>query len=190
LSEQAQAFLDDGPPPIAFTPGTANRESGRFFQTAVDVCQMLGRRGVLLTKFPEQLPTALPPTMVALSFEPLRTLLPRCAAFVHHGGIGSSSQGLAAGVPQLVRPLAFDQPDNAARLERLGVAEVLGPRAFTTQRASAALERLLTDMAVAERCTELAARCDGGAARRAACDVLESLLAGQQSIARATDLKP
>jgi len=46
--------------------------------------------------------------------------LPHCAAIVHHGGIGTTSQALAAGIPQLIRPMAFDQFDNANRIEKLG----------------------------------------------------------------------
>jgi rhamnosyltransferase subunit B len=38
---------------------------------------------------------------------------------VHHGGVGTTSQALAAGIPQVIRPMAFDQFDNAARIERL-----------------------------------------------------------------------
>ena len=37
------------------------------------------------------------------------------AGLVHHGGIGTSAQALAAGIPQLLMPQAHDQPDNAAR---------------------------------------------------------------------------
>ena len=52
------------------------------------------------------------------------------AALVHHGGIGSSAQALAAGVPQLVMPMAYDQLDNATRLKRLKVGDWLMPRTF------------------------------------------------------------
>lgn len=175
LSEPAESFLEAGPPPVVFTPGTANRQAAGFFLAAVDACERMGRRGVLLSKFQENLPHGLPPSVVGLTFEPLSELLPRAAAFVHHGGVGSCSQGLAAGVPHLVRPLAFDQHDNAARLVRLGVAEELYPRRFTGARAAAALGRLLEDPRVRENAGDVAARMDGRRARGAACDVLEEL---------------
>jgi rhamnosyltransferase subunit B len=50
----------------------------------------------------------------------MSTLLPRSAALVHHGGIGTAAQALAAGIPQLVVPFAYDQFDNAERLRHLG----------------------------------------------------------------------
>ncbi|TWT76079.1 MurG-like transferase [Posidoniimonas polymericola] len=188
LSDACQAFLDAGEPPIAFTPGTANRQGERFFADAVDACVRLGRRGVLLTKFAEQLPADLPDVVRRFEFEPLSQLLPRCAAFVHHGGIGSSSQGLAAGVPQLIRPLAFDQHDNAERLRRLGVAEELSPRRFAGQSAAEALGRLIGSAAVGASCRRYAEQCDGRAARDRACDLLEGLLAADAD--RPPTIKP
>jgi UDP:flavonoid glycosyltransferase YjiC (YdhE family) len=175
LPDDCEQFLAASEPPIVFTPGTANLQAAEFFATAVEVCRRLDRRGLLLTKFTEQVPAELPDSMAHFSFVPLTRLLPRVAAFVHHGGIGSSSQGLAAGVPQLIRPLAFDQFDNAARLRRLGVAEELRPKQFTVERASAALERLLNSQTVVQRCEEFAAQCDGPASIGRACDLLESL---------------
>ena len=62
-------------------------------------------------------------------YAPFSALMPRLRALVHHGGIGTSAQALAAGIPQLVVPFAHDQFDNAARLRRLGVADTLRPAA-------------------------------------------------------------
>jgi UDP:flavonoid glycosyltransferase YjiC (YdhE family) len=130
---------------------------------------------VLLTKFAEQVPFELPDTVRHFEFVPLSRLLPRAAAFVHHGGVGSSSQGLAAGVPQLLRPLAFDQFDNASRLCRLGVAEQLPPVQFSVDRASAALHRLTTSESTRQSCRQLAERCDGAASIARACELLEAM---------------
>lgn len=77
---------------------------------------------------------------------------------VSHGGIGTVSQGLAAGVPQLIMPMAFDQPDNLARLRRLGVAAGLSPRRFTAGRVAARLATLLDDPAVRVAADECATR--------------------------------
>jgi len=74
---------------------------------------------------------------------------------VHHGGIGTLSQGFSAGVPQLVLPWAHDQPDNARRLERLGCGTFLTPRRFTAERVAAALQRLLGDADVRAACVRV-----------------------------------
>src|SRR5205823_14931335 len=88
---------------------------------AVAACERLGVRGLLLTKYPHQLPPRLPPTVRYCPFAPFRRLLPLCGAVVHHGGIGTTAAALSAGIPQLILPLAWDQPDNAERVRRLGV---------------------------------------------------------------------
>ncbi len=173
LPEEVEKFLGEGDAPIVFTPGSANRAGEAFFVAAAEACQRLGRRGLLLTKYPEQLPGDLPPTVRHFGFVPLSQLLPRAAAFVHHGGIGSSSQGLAAGVPQLIQPMAFDQYDNALRLRRLGVAEEIAPKRFRGATVAASLGRLLSDEHIAERVAGLSGRCDGGAALTKACECLE-----------------
>ncbi|TWT86271.1 MurG-like transferase [Pseudobythopirellula maris] len=173
LDAGLEAFLQAGDAPIVFTPGTANRAGRAFFAAALDACRRLGARGVLLTKYPEQLPDPLPDYAHWASLAPLGPLLSRSAAFVHHGGIGSSAQGLAAGAPQLIQPMAFDQLDNAHRLIELGVAEELLPRAFTGAAVAAALSRLLGSTDTARQCEDLAARCDSKAALDEACESLE-----------------
>jgi UDP:flavonoid glycosyltransferase YjiC (YdhE family) len=144
--------------PIVFTPGSANVFGHAFFAAAADACRRLGRPGLLLTRFPEQVPTALPPGVRHRDFLPFRWLLRRAAALVHHGGIGSTSQALAAGIPQLIMPLAFDQFDNAARAARLGVGTAIVPRRFTGPAVAQILDAMLADAGLRERCAALAAR--------------------------------
>lgn len=179
LSDELQEFLAAGSPPIAFSPGSANRFAQGFFAAALQACELLGRRGILLTKYDDQRPERLPPSVRHFGFVPLSKLLPRTAALVHHGGIGSCAQGLAAGVPQLVQPMSYDQFDNSRRLVSLGVAEEVSVRQFTGRRVAAALARLLDSRTVASRCRELAGRCDGPAALATACDALEQLASTQ-----------
>ena len=109
------------------------------------------------------------------SYAPLSRLLPRCAALVHHGGIGTLAQALAAGVPQLTMPMGFDQPDNAARLVRLGVAGWVTPARFTGERVATELQRLITDPQVAAACSRWANALKNSSAIERACDLLEEL---------------
>jgi UDP:flavonoid glycosyltransferase YjiC (YdhE family) len=175
LSGELRGFLTAGPPPIAFSPGSANRKAEHFFVAAVDACRRLGRRGILLTKYDQQLPSILPETVRYFGFVPLSKLLPSTAALVHHGGIGTCAQGLSAGVPQLVQPMSYDQFDNSRRLVRLGVAREISSRQFRAPAVVSALASLLDSPSIAANCRELAARCNGPAALAAACDALERL---------------
>ncbi len=139
------AFLDAGPPPIVFSPGSANRQAAAFFAAATGAVAALGARAIFLTGYPEQLPPGLPDTILHRHYVPFSRVLPRAAVFVHHGGIGSTAQGLAAGIPQLMMPMGFDQPDNALRTERLGAGRWLSPRRFTATRVAGVLASLRDD---------------------------------------------
>jgi UDP:flavonoid glycosyltransferase YjiC (YdhE family) len=170
LAPDLDAFLAAGSPPIAFTPGSANQHGRSFFEAAIDACVRLGRRGLLLTRHPEQVPTDLPDGIRHVVYAPFSRLLPRVAALAHHGGIGTSSQGMAAGVPQLVMPLGHDQFDNAARMGRLGVARTLVPRRFRGPVVASALRTLLDSPAIAANCRTVAGlvQRDSGSLERAA----------------------
>jgi rhamnosyltransferase subunit B len=177
LSAQAMDFLRAGSPPIVFTPGSAMRHGKSFFQTAVDACQLLGRRGILLTRYPEQLPASLPESVRDFEFLPMSGLLPHCAAIVHHGGIGTTAQGFAAGIPQLIMPMAFDQPDNAARAVRLGVARAISPRAFRPAAVARLLAELLERPESMENCRRGAQRTADPRRLDAACEAICRLVA-------------
>jgi UDP:flavonoid glycosyltransferase YjiC (YdhE family) len=151
-----QAFLDQGPPPIGFTAGTANAVSHDFFAVSAAACERLGCRGVLLTHDARQLPDRLPLGVLHVPYAPFGTLLPQLAAFVHHGGIGTTSQALRAGVPQLVRPMGYDQFDNAFHIQRLGAGHRLLPRTYRVANVTHALQALLNDATVRKRCRAIA----------------------------------
>jgi UDP:flavonoid glycosyltransferase YjiC (YdhE family) len=130
---------------------------------------------MLMTKYPEQLPSRLPPNVTRYGIVPFSLLLPRAAAMVPNGGICTCAQGLASGLPQLVMPMAYDQLDNGLRLKRLGVGAVVPRKKFKPKAVINAIEPLLNSAEVARRCRELAARCDGPAALNVACERLEQL---------------
>lgn len=167
-------FIEEGPSPLVFTPGSANVFGGDFFQAAADACRRLGHRGLLLTRFPEQVPATLPDGVRHVDFVPFRWLLTRSAMLVHHGGIGSMSQALAAGVPQVIMPMGFDQLDNAARVERLGVGKSLARKRFRGAALAETISGLLADPAMANRCRGMAGRLADADGLERACDEIEA----------------
>ena len=155
-------FLDAGQPPLVFTPGSANRFGHRFFQESVAATQRLGGRAILLSRFGEQFPPGLPDFVLAKDYVPLKTLLPRCAALAHHGGVGTTAQAMLAGIPQLIMALAHDQYDNGARIERLGIGSWLPSRKYSARRVARMLAWALGEEVVqraAERARSM--RTDG-----------------------------
>ena len=174
LPPELDAWLDAGDRPVVFAAGTANRQAARFFQAGADACRRLGRRGLLLSRFAGQIPDSLPPRVRHAEYAPFGSLLPRAAAIAHHGGIGTAAQALRAGCPQLVMPMAFDQPDNAVRLERLGVGRYLRPSRFTGLAAARELDALLGSDDTARACRAVAGRFDGIDPVARTCDLIEA----------------
>ena len=146
-----------------------------FFRISAEVCRVSGRRGLFLTQYPEQLPARLPNGVRHFNYIPFSTVLPRAAAFVHHGGIGTTGQAFAAGVPQIVVPLAHDQPDNAVRVRRLGVGDFLLPKDYKTSAVLKGLDRLLRSPAVKENCIRRASDVADSRSLEQACDLMEQL---------------
>jgi UDP:flavonoid glycosyltransferase YjiC (YdhE family) len=177
MADEVVGFLDAGEPPIVFTAGSAMRQAPEFFRMAVEACQALGHRGALITKYAEQLPPALPANVQHFEYVPFSRILPQAAAFVHHGGIGTTAQAFAAGVPQFVTPFNHDQPDNAERVRRLGAGRVTWASSLTSRKMIRQLGALLESKDVRERCRELAARIEGPRAVSETCDLIEAFAA-------------
>ncbi|WP_298433674.1 glycosyltransferase [uncultured Jannaschia sp.] len=135
-------WLDAGPAPLVVTLGSVAQRLGgeRFWAEAVALARRMGLRAVLL-RGEAEVPEG--PDILSLHYAPHAPLFPRAAAVLHHGGIGSTAEALRAGRPQLVVPVGGDQPDNAARLERMGVAVSIDAKRFRAARAAARLTDLL-----------------------------------------------
>lgn len=144
LLQQLDRFLGSGDPPIVFALGSsAVMLAGDFWDKAIEASLKLRRRAILLTGAP--LSRALPQSMKAFDYLPYSTVFSQAAAVVHQAGIGTLTQALAAGRPQLIVPFAFDQPDNARRAVGLGVGRPLPIRKVTTTSLVRELSALLAD---------------------------------------------
>ena len=87
---------------------------------------------------------------------------------------GIHVQAVCAGVPQLIRPLAFDQFDNARRAEGLGVARGISSSDFTPEKVAKALIEVGSSKTM-EACRDLARRMEGDSALADAAAVVEGL---------------
>ncbi len=181
LSPELSQFLDAGSPPIVFTLGSSVVHSaGNFYFESAKTAKKLGKRAVLLTGEDQRnVPqTLLSDNIVAFDYAPYSELFGRAVAIVHQGGIGTTAQALRAGRPMLVMPFSNDQPDNAARAERLGVARTIDRDSYTLERAAAELKHLLTDPSYAVRSAEVGQQIQAEDGVRAACDLIEARLQG------------
>ena len=175
LDPALDAFLDAGDPPIAVTFGSARLGSDRLYRAAVKACARLGRRCLVLSQQQLTPPPGFEDRVFFSRYAPLSEVLPRCAALVHHGGVGTVALALGAGTPQLIVPFGFDQFDHAARVERLGCGSWMRRVGFTAGRAARRLRSLIEDPAIAERCRRVAdVAATGHDALSRACDELEA----------------
>lgn len=157
LPEQVRQFLADGEPPVLITHGTSEPFKPEFFSASVEACRSLGRKALLVTKFEELVPADLPSCVKWFDYVPFASLLPHISAIIHHGGIGTLNQSLAAGVPQLVLGYGHDRPDNGMRIQRLGAGSYLPSVRWRSDVVTDALSRV-TSADVYERCRKLAQR--------------------------------
>jgi UDP:flavonoid glycosyltransferase YjiC (YdhE family) len=179
LSSKLYDFLERGPPPLVFTLGTsAVHDSSRFVQVAREAVRQLGARAIMVLDEPSGHGPEHPAVgdVMITGYVPYSRLFPRAKVIIHHGGIGTTAQALRSGRPQLVTPYFVDQPDNAARLERLGLARVIPHDRWTATRVIHGLKALAEDLKVEGRALAVAsdiAREDGvRAAMRIATEIV------------------
>lgn len=178
IAPELKNFLDDGPAPIVFTLGSsAVFVAEDFYRESALAARRLGRRAVLLLGDARNMPKEpLPEGVAAFEYAPYSQILPRAAAIVHQGGVGTTGQALRAGVPMLIIPFNHDQPDNAARVERLGVGRTLARKKYTAANAVRELDRLLSDESYAERAAAVGKIVQAEDGARAAADEIEKFV--------------
>ena len=178
------AFLEGGAAPVFVTFGTAMRHGADLYRATVAACAKLGLRCVVASPEPLDLPGGPGEGVLAIRSAPLARTLPRCAAIVHHGGVGTCAEAFAAGTPQIVVPLAFDQFDNADRVRRLGCGTSISRLTFGQIRAARALASVTSSGPIKARCAEVAGRFEGQDPVAAAADHIEAEFEDSQLRAR------
>ena len=76
----------------------------------------------------------------------------------------------------MIIPFSHDQPDNAARCVRLGVARTMSRDSYNAERAARELNSLLTDSNYKMKAREAKRIIDGENGVKTACDAIENIL--------------
>lgn len=177
MPEDLQTFLDAGEPPIVFTLGSAAVMDARdFFEESAKAARLLNRRAVLLYGIFNDAPKITDENIAAFDYAPYSQVFPRAACVVHQGGVGTTAQTLRAGVPHLIMPYSHDQPDNAARCERLGVARTIARDKYGRDAAAKQLRELLADLSYKAKAVEARKIVEAEHGTRVACDAIEQIL--------------
>ncbi|HKO89781.1 MAG TPA: glycosyltransferase [Polyangiaceae bacterium] len=164
-------FLERVRPPLVFTPGTSVGETEAFFEAAASCCAQLGLPGIFLSPFLRRRDFG--PSIAHFEHIELQCLLRHAALLVHHGGIGTAARALEAGIPQVISPVRFDQPDNARRVQLLGVGGVVQRAELTGATLAAAIRPLLGDPALQARLAHYRTALAGAKAIERSAELLE-----------------
>ncbi|HHY89125.1 MAG TPA: glycosyltransferase family 1 protein [Chloroflexi bacterium] len=172
-------FLEAGPPPVVVSlgamaiSGNDAREAAEVFVRAI---QQAGVRAIL-QGWEEPLSTiSLPESILPAGSIPHEWLLPRASAFIHHGGFGSTSAGLRAGIPSMAVPHIIDQFLWGNKLHELGVGPKPIPRGkLKVEPLAAALRELVDNPEMKARSAELGEAVRGENGVEAAVGLIEGV---------------
>ena len=178
LPPHLERFVASGKPPVVFTLGSAAvLAAGDFYEVSAKAALELGVRAVLLIGTdPRNRPKQkLPESICVAEYAPYSALFSRASAVVHQGGVGTTAQCLKAGKPMLIMPYSHDQPDNARRMKRLGVAAVIQKASYTPKNVIRKLRKILDEPEFAEGAAAIAEQLRAEDGVKTACDALEAL---------------
>lgn len=179
LPAELEAFLQAGPPPIVFTLGSAAvNVSTDFYAQSLEAVKALGQRAVFVTGafIPRDTAGLATEQTITVPYARYSQVFPRASVVVHQGGIGTTAHALRAGKPMLIVPFSFDQPDNAFRMQRLGVGLTLPREKYQARRAVPLLRRLLKEPQFSHHAERLAGAIHPDMALLKSCQLIEQRL--------------
>ncbi len=153
------AFLADGAPPIYAGFGSMpGLDHARTTEALRGALEKAGQRAVLATGWGGIEGFETGENIHVLDAVPHTWLFPRVSAVIHHGGSGTTHEGLRWGRPSVVCPLFADQPFFGARVAALGAGPApIRQKDLTSDSLAAAIEVAL-EPATAARAGDLGAQ--------------------------------
>lgn len=167
------SWIDDGDPPVFFGFGSMPiRDSAGVLQMVTDVSKRLGVRALVSAGW-SGLGAAQAEHVKVVGPFAFDIVFPRCAAAVHHGGVGTLYDSLRAGLPTLVCSVSFEQPLWGGQVSKLQIGAHIPFTKLTEERMEAALRPLL-DPACKARAEKFAATLITEGAAEHAADIVEA----------------
>lgn len=188
IPSSVQQFINEQGKPILFSFGTGFFDTQKIFKIACKACDQL----------------KIPALFVGGSFDPkwvqsqrckhvsyidFESILPQCRAIVHHGGIGTLSQAIRAGIPQIICPKAFDQFDNADKIYTLGIGSLILKKKLNTKNLSKILSNLLNSQLIIQNNLYLQSMIKGQPAMQQIGTLIENYLNTPKSLRSIHPLK-
>ena len=141
---ELDSFLKNGKPPICISFGSmVNKDAKRIDEIIRETLKRTNNRGIILSGW-GNVKHESTNDLLYIESAPHDWLLPKCKIVIHHGGAGTTSAGLRAGIPNIVIPFTADQPFWGSRVYAVGA----GPKPILVKHLS--VERLVNAIVEAE----------------------------------------
>ena len=139
-STDLEMFLESGKPPVCVSFGSmVNRDAEKIDRIVCQALAQTGNRGIVLSGW-SHVKHQSSQDVLYQDAVPHDWLLPRCKMIIHHGGAGTTSAGLQAGIPNIVIPFAVDQPFWGQRVHAAGAGPAPIPvNKLTTEKLTQAI---------------------------------------------------
>jgi len=153
-------FLRTGPPPLYIGFGSiGNRNPEETTELVLQALEKTQQRAILLSGWGGLQKMDFPASIFMLDSITFTWLFSQVAAVIHHGGAGTTSAGLRAGVPSIVIPFLGDQYFWGRRVQDLGVGPAPIPRSkLTVDRLAQAINEAVTNTTMRQRAAKLGAK--------------------------------
>jgi len=162
-------FLADGSPPVYVGFGSTRlKNAERQTRVVLEALALSGQRAVLSTGWGGLAQGSAPANIFFVADVPHDWLFARVTAVVHHGGAGTTSAGLRAGIPSIIAPFGGDQWSWADLVVKAGVGLRVGSgQRIRAKQLAAAMETVITDPTLRQRANAFgdAIRAENGIAR-------------------------
>lgn len=177
-SSELQEFLDAGDPPVYIGFGSmAGRHPEKLATLVLEALDRSDQRGILLTGWGGLRTRSVPDSVLVIDSAPHSWLFPRTAAVIHHGGAGTTAEGVRAGVPTIIVPFVLDQPFWGARIKALGLGpDPIPQKKLTADRLARAITTAVSDSELRRRAAAMGETIRGEDGVGAAVEIIKRYL--------------
>jgi len=150
-------FLENGKPPVYIGFGSmTGRDPEHYAGIVLEALAKSGQRGVIATGWGGMSVMKIPDNVIVIDSAPHGWLFPRMSVVVHHGGAGTTAEGLRAGVPSVIVPFIVDQLFWGKRVESLGAGpKPIPAKNLTAEKLAEAIQVATTDSSIKKNAASL-----------------------------------
>jgi UDP:flavonoid glycosyltransferase YjiC (YdhE family) len=142
-------------PIVLISAGTGFFVEPEFFRLAVEGCEIAGCKPIIVCRHRSLIPEDVLKHYRVVRYVNWESILPHTAVCFNHGGMGIVGQAIKFGVPQVIVAKGGDRPDNAERVQKLGIGYSVKSSQRNAQDVAAIVSRLASSKAVRARCDEV-----------------------------------